>query len=328
MGDVVLSTSVIAPLAHSGYQVKFVCKTAFAPLLENHPLVAEVRSFDPVTLGGERAAKQKFLQWAEAEGFAFALDLQNSWRTRWWTLGLRSCAAVHALPKERWREFAIRFLRLGRWLSYGRGGRARKFREFALEKLPEGDEGAPLTSLFLSAAEKSSVLSLVPKQDYAVLLPASAWKGKEWPYFPELAALLAKKIPVVVLGGAKDESCDRVAAAAQAVNAESRSLRGHTTLRESMAVVAGARWIVGNDTGLVHVGEAFGKSVAMVEGPTHEYMGFSPYRPDSLLLGLPLFCRPCSKSGKICPRFGSRKCLYDLKVDEVAALLRQGGFPC
>jgi heptosyltransferase-2 len=132
---------------------------------------------------------------------------------------------------------------------------------------------------------------------------------------------------VVALGAEKDEVCDRIASAAGA-NAGSRSLRGQTDIRTSMAIISLARWVIGNDTGMVHVAEALGKDVAMVEGPTHEWMGFSPYREKSLLLGLPLICRPCSKSGRICVRGGTRKCLRDLKVPEVAGQLRQRGFPC
>ena len=189
-------------------------------------------------------------------------------------------------------------------------------------------EGGPLTRLEAPAPERAKMRALLPSGDFVVLLPAGAWKSKEWPYFPELARILARKVPVVVLGGAKDEICARVADAARAVNPDSRSLHGRTTLRESMAVLAEARWVVGNDTGMVHVAEALGRDAVMLEGPTHPYMGFSLYRENSLVLGLPLVCRPCSKSGKICVRFGTRLCLRGLGVEEVSARLRAGGFPC
>jgi ADP-heptose:LPS heptosyltransferase len=86
--------------------------------------------------------------------------------------------------------------------------------------------------------------------------------------------------------------------------------------------------VIGNDTGMVHVAEALGKDVAMIEGPTHPYRGFSPYRERSLALGLPLLSRPCSKSGRVCVRFGTRLCLRGLSASEVARQLRAGGFPC
>jgi heptosyltransferase-2 len=169
---------------------------------------------------------------------------------------------------------------------------------------------------------------LLPPGDFVALLPGGAWKGKEWPYFPELAGVLARKVPVVVLGGERDVVCEEVARAARAVNPESRSLHGKTSIRESMAVLAQARWVVGNDTGMTHVAEALGREAAMLEGPTHPALGFSLHREKSVVLGLPLACRPCSKSGKVCLRFGSRLCLFGLRVAEVSEQLRKRGFPC
>lgn len=329
MGDVVLATSVLEPLRSAGFEISFVTKKAFAPLLTGHSAIAEVFSFDKSH--GEQAAREAFFAWAEAKDFSLVIDLQDSFRTQLWRPRLRKRAQVVVAHKERLREWLIFLFRLGRWLSFGRGGRAQKFRRLALDTLAAKGlfpaKGAGLTRLELTEEERNRARALVPAGDFVVILPGSAWKSKEWPYFPELAAVFGRKVPVVALGAEKDEVCDRIAAAA-AANPASRSLRGQTDIRTSMAVISLARWVIGNDTGMVHVAEALGKDVAMVEGPTHEYMGFSPYREKSLLLGLPLVCRPCSKSGRICLRGGTRKCLRDLSVPEVAGQLRRRGFPC
>lgn len=330
LGDVVLATAVLEPLRKAGMDVAFAVKKEFAAILEGHPDIYQVHAFSREK--GEAAERESLLAWARAEGFTFVLDLQDSFRTRLWRRHLRVIAPVHVARKERLREWLILYARLGRKLGFGQGGRAKKFRRAALDALAEHGlfpavSGA-LTHLFVSEEERAAVRPLLPSQPFAALLPASAWKGKEWPYFPELARLLARKIPVVALGAARDEGADTTAAAAGEVNSESRSLRGRTSLRQSLAVIAEAKWVIGNDTGLVHAAEALGKDVAMVEGPTHEEMGFSPYREGSALLGLPLLCRPCSKTGRVCPRFGTRKCLRDLTVAHVAEKLRRKGYPC
>lgn len=328
LGDVVLSTSVLEPLQRAGLSISFVTKSAFAPLLQGHPAVDEVYGFDPKR-NGEAQAREDLLRWAREQGFLFVLDLQDSWRTRLWRWRMGGSTRVFVARKERLREWVIFFLRLGRFVSFGRGGRALKFRRAALEALGSlglpTDANGPLTWLHVTEQERAKVRPRLPAEPFAALLPASAWRGKEWPYFPELAVRLAVKVPVVALGAAADLGADQAAAAA---GARGRSLRGQTSLRESLAVLAEARWVIGNDTGLVHGAEALGKDVAMVEGPTHEYMGFSPYRPGSALLGVPLWCRPCSKSGWICPRFGTYKCLRDLTAASAAALLAQKGYPC
>lgn len=328
LGDVVLSTSVLAPLRAAGFEIDFVVKKSFAPMLEGQPGVARVFAFDKS--GGEAAARQRLFAWAKEQKYAFVLDLQDSWRTWGWRKELRGLAPVYVARKERAREWLILVGRLGKWLGFGRGGRARKFRGAAGQALDRpgesNDSAVPLTSVVVTDAERARVRALLPAGDFVALLPVSAWKGKEWPYFAELAKKF--NIPVVVLGGPEDSECAAVAEAARSINPASRSLHGKTNMRESAAVLAEARWVIGNDTGMVHVAEALGKDVAMIEGPTQEQMGFSPYRPGSVLVGLDLFCRPCSKSGKICWRFGTRKCLYDLLPDQVAEILRARGYPC
>lgn len=325
LGDIVLATAAVEPLVAAGYEVCFVTKKAFAPLLAAHPGISEIHEYDKSD--SESAARERLFAWFERREFDLVLDLHDSWRTWSWRRRMRLRAKVYVARKERLREWLIFFLRLGRFFAFGRGGRARKFRRLAEDALhSEGKfvpSRGPLTRLLVTDAESEKVKALLPAGDFAVLLPGSAWKGKEWPYFPQLAAILGKKIPVVALGGEKDIACDAVAKAAGGI-----SLRGRTSLRESMAVLSLARWVIGNDTGMIHVAEALGKDVAMVEGPTHEVMGFSPYRERSLLLGLPLVCRPCSKTGRICPRFGTRKCLKGLSVQRVIELLRAGAYPC
>lgn len=328
LGDLVLSTAALAPFR--GQEISFVTKKNFSSLLENIPGV-KIYSYDS-RADGEGAARRKFFEWFESQQFDLVLDLQDSWRTWSWRSRMKKTSSVHVARKERLREWLILLARLGRWIGFGRGGRAKKFWRAAVRaaEVQSGDSGAAAmqTKLSVSESERARVKPFLPEGPFAVLLPVSAWKGKEWPYFSQLAAAFAKNVPVVVLGGPEDLVCDEVARRAQAVRPESVSLRGKTSVRESMAVIEAASWVVGNDTGMVHVAEALGKDVAMIEGPTHEKMGFSPYRPGSLLIGLDLVCRPCSKTGRICWRFGTRKCLNDLSVEEVKARLRERGYPC
>lgn len=327
MGDVVLATSALDPLVSAGFDVSFVTKKAFSSLLSQHPGIKEVHSFD--TSIGEAAAREEFFRWFESQKFDLVLDLQDSWRTWTWRGRLRKKAELRVAKKERLREWLILFARLGRWFSFGRGGRAKKFRRLAVDALAArkifASSRGPLTRLNVTSEERANARTYLPAGEFAVFMPGSAWKGKEWPYFPELAAIVARRIPIVALGAEKDEVCDILARQA---GGGSISLRGKTTLRQSMAVIAEARWVIGNDTGMVHVAEALGKDVAMIEGPTHAELGFSPYRERSQVIGLPLLCRPCSKSGRICPRFGTRKCLRGLSVQFVADRLRRWGLPC
>ena len=320
-----LATSVLAPLSQADYEIVFLTKGVFAPLLQGHPSISSVYSYEKGP--DERDARKKFFTWVEKEGFDLILDLHDSWRTWLWRFRLKKIAPVFVAKKPRLREFLILGLRLGRFFSFGQGGRARLYRELvykALDPVPRLSSDSPLTILSVTDSEVKEIQTFIPEKPFIVFLPVSAWKGKEWPYFSQLSRIVSKKFPIVVLGGEKDLVCDAVAAEAP----NGISLRGKTTIRQSMAILSQAEWIIGNDTGMVHVAEALGKKVAMIEGPTHQKMGFSPYGKEAILIGLDLVCRPCSKSGKFCIRFGSRKCLRDLTVERVQTDLKKGGFPC
>ncbi len=323
LGDVVLSTAAIEPFANAGWEVHMATKAAFAPILANDRRIRSIYRFDPRAQGGEKRARDDFFSWAAAEKFDLILDLHDSLRTRFWRFRLRRLAKVAVARKERLREILILVFRLGRWFGFGAGGRAKKMREAALTALgsfgsPAFSAGAIQVSAPTLSAEKEMLL---PHGKFFVFLPGSAWEGKKWPYFKELAEQAATLGPVVVLGGEGDPECEEIAASARKVNKASLSLRGKTSMEESTAVIAKAAVVVGNDTGMAHIAEALGKPLVVMEGPTSPALGFTVAGPKSRVVAMDLACRPCSKSGKICWRFGTRKCLHGLAADAVFPVL-------
>lgn len=329
LGDVVLASAAIAPLRAAGCEIYFVTKPNFHPLLEAVPGVAGVYSFDKKTMGGERAARQHFYDWVRDQKFSGFLDLHDSWRTWFWRWHLCKIAPVIVNRKKRLRELAVLGLRLGRIWGWGRGGRARQNRAAAVRLLERlglavKSTSEPMTELKVLPAEIAEAQRQF--QNYIVLVPGSAWAGKRWSAenFAKLAGVLAKKTsrPVLVLGSAGERACEAIANAAKIHVPESQAILGRP-LRDVMAFLSQASLVIGNDTGLVHIAEAFGRPCLMIEGPTHPYLGFSPYRDSTELVSLPLLCRPCSKTGKFCWRGGARTCLAELTPDFVAARAMQ-----
>lgn len=300
------TTSVLAPLRAAGFEVHLLTKAAFAPLFAACSPELRVHSLD--FSRGEQAAQNELAELLERERFSDIFDLHDSWRTWRWRRLLRRSALLHILRKPRWRELAILVLRWRR-LGWGRGGRAARYRNFVEARLALPKSRAPLTEL--SPPEEAAKIRQgfgLPER-YTVLLTGSAWASKQWPRqrFMALARKIASSEPVVVLGGRGD-----------GFSANTRSefpqdkffdLTGLTALADCAAILAQARKVIGNDTGLLHVAEALQKDVIAIEGPTSAELGFSVYRTQSRIMGPALLCRPCSKSGKICWRGGQRLCL-------------------
>lgn len=311
-----MASAAVAPFRAAGIDVSFVTKSAFAPILRAVPGISQVYEFD--RSGGEAKATEQLFAWIDSQKFAGFLDLHDSLRTWTWRSRLKNRGLLIVCKKQRWREIAILVLRLGFMFGWSQGGRAKMFRASALRllhalqiQLPE--ENAALTQLEIDAP-------ITINSKVIVFFPGSAWEGKKWPaqYFIELGKLASQKYKIKVLGGPEDLFCKNIAD--QIPGAE---VFLGLSIPDAMKAIRSANLVVGNDTGMIHIAEALGTKVLVLEGPTDPTLGFSVYRESSRILALDLACRPCSKTGSICWRWGSRECLRGLKPESVFAAVEE-----
>lgn len=163
------------------------------------------------------------------------------------------------------------------------------------------------------------------RQAFHVFAPGAEYgPAKRWPaiHFAELAKMLPEH--VVLLGSAKEAPlCDEIAA--EAGGHRCLQLAGRTSLAEAFALIAGAKSVVSNDSGLMHVAAAFGVPQVAVFGsssPRHT----PPLNDAAKVVWLrddpayqpPLDCSPCFE--RECP-LGHTRCLFDVTPERVRALL-------
>ncbi len=102
--------------------------------------------------------------------------------------------------------------------------------------------------------------------EYVVIVPSARWETKKWP--PEYFGMLISKlsIPCVITGSNSDKlNVQRVLASSRG---KGINLCGKTNLKELTALIAGAKAVVSNDSGPVHIGAALGVPVVALFGPT------------------------------------------------------------
>jgi len=152
-----------------------------------------------------------------------------------------------------------------------------------------------------------------PPAPYVVLAPGAAYgTAKQWPpeRFAEVASLVIRERAwsVVLVGSRADAPvCRRIAdTAARAVPGSPESLvdlSGRTSLAELAAVLAGARAVVSNDSGAMHLAGAVGAKVVAIFGATNEHrtspLTRGPDAPAPRILATDVWCRPCMLRG--CP---------------------------
>lgn len=158
------------------------------------------------------------------------------------------------------------------------------------------------------------------KPAVALCVGAEYGPAKRWPaaHFAALARRLAAAgFDAWAIGGPGDAAIGAEAAAL--APGALTDLAGKTSLSEAIDLIAAARAVVSNDSGLMHVAAALGRPVVALYGSTSPAFT-PPLAPDAVILSEGLDCSPCFE--RVCP-LGHFKCLNDLSPERVWAALRE-----
>jgi lipopolysaccharide heptosyltransferase I len=151
-------------------------------------------------------------------------------------------------------------------------------------------------------------------KDYVVLVPGARWNTKIWPAerFGRLASMLPLKS--VVIGSGKDiPLADRIVDIA---GGKAVSLAGRTTLAELVEIMRGARLVISNDSGPMHIAAALNVPVAALFGPT-SHLRTGPYGKGHVIVQSEIKCSPCFKK-----RCRDVKCMEEISSEAVFEKIR------
>lgn len=332
MGDIVMASPVVDALRRSRPDafIAWLADPVLAPLLAHHPGLDRVvpwsrsrwsqlaRGGRWPCLAGEIRALRATLH---ACRFDTAIDLQGLLRSRLLALLSGAATRIGFASKEP-----------GEWLMNrieDKGPDDKRMGSeyrYLMDRLGIPADGfAP--RLVLSEAGRTAGAELLARHGvrppYGVLCPFTTRPQKHWveDRWAPLAAALHRRFgwPSVLLGGPGDgEAARRIAAAATTPLA---NLAGAAPIEQSAAVVEGADLLVGVDTGLTHMGTAFGRATVALFGPTCPYLRTTS--PATRVLHHPHECSPCRRS----PTCRDYRCMAGIGLDEVveaAAELRDG----
>ena len=166
---------------------------------------------------------------------------------------------------------AIRELRAADRVRAGGPHRVQKNLSLS-ERLGAPVNAEPKFPFRVGVAAKHSVwerLAAIGTANYWVALPGGGWAGKLWPAerYGELCLAVEQRLGLraLLIGGPGEE---KLADAAISAAKAAAPIRFPTTLAELMAVLAEARFVVGGDTGPLHLAAALGVPVVGLYGPT------------------------------------------------------------
>ena len=320
LGDMILTTPLLAQLAHRG-PVDVVATPAAMGLLAGHPSVREVIAYDK--------------RGADAGPYGFMRLARRLRAARYETAYLAQGSLRSALL-----AFAARVpSRVGFTTSAGSGLYTTKvpYRDdlhhaarLLLLSRPNGREPTPdetRPSLAPGQAERELVDDLLRRNGVVAgerliaLAPGSVWATKRWPYYRELATSLAGVGRIVIVGGRDDASLglEIRTAVPDAIDAT-----GGLPMLGSAELIGRCAVIVTNDSSPLHLASAMGTPTVAVFGPTVPEFGFGPLASSSVVVGHEaLACRPCDRHGpQRCP-LGHWRCMRETTVEQVAGAVER-----
>jgi len=325
LGDVVLTTPLLRELrrAQPAAELTVVATRTGRDALAGSGLADRVLSLDKRRTPAGFVSEARLLLRLAAGGFDVAVAPHRSLRTG---LMLRvSGAALRAGFAGAPGAWA--YTRRVPWLAHEHA--VRRYLELARVLGGDPDAADPTPALGLEPQAVASVGRMLnaagigPGKPYLAVAPGARWRTKRWtPSGFTRVVDEAQRLGLapVLVGSREDlELCRAIAAACRVPPAITA---GGTSVAELIALIAGARALVANDSGPAHVASAVGTPVVTIFGPTSPVDGRAPWGDRNRVVGHPdLDCRPCSLHGpRRCPR-GHFRCMRDLAPDPVVAAL-------
>jgi heptosyltransferase-1 len=323
IGDIVFASPLIAALrrAYPQAHIAWLVQPEYRSLLDRHPDLDEVIAC-PLghwrRLWRERRLRELMSGIAalrtnlRERRFDLAIDLQ----------GLLKSGALTRLSGARER-IGLGSREGSQWLmtrTVRRGGDPRRIGSEYLYLaqtlgLPAEDFGM---AVYYGETEANFADRVIAEHDlndgFAVLCPFTTRPQKHW--VEERWAPLAARIqadlgltPVVLGGPADREAATRIGDAADTSLVD---LTGRTSLIEAAALIERASLLIGVDTGLGHMGIAFGTPSLLLFGSTCPYLDTT--RANARVLYHELDCSPC-KRRPTCE--GAFTCMRLITIEEI-----------
>ena len=301
LGDVILATPIIAnlKLKFPQAEIDFLVKKGNEELLNNHPDLREVFTFDKKK---KRSEILRLIQLFRKNQYDLVINLH-----RFASSGLLTVLSG-AKRKIGFQKNPFSFLY------------SKAYPHQMDQGLHEVDRNLNLISDLLiptvrrpALYPKDSDLKSVEefqKQAYYCLAPASVWFTKQAPeavWVQLMKQLNESGASIYLIGGPDDKNLlDKIieTSTVKAVN-----LAGKLSIMQSAALMKGATRAFVNDSGPLHIASAMNTPVTAFFCSTVSDFGFGPLSDDAKILEVKdLACRPCGLHGhQECPK-GHFKC--------------------
>ncbi len=310
MGDIIYTTPIVRCLKEQlpGCEIHFLTKTQFKYIYQNNPHLSKLHVLQPKLSDTIKEIK--------AENFDYIIDLHNNLRTS--IIKLRTGIPASTYKKDRinkWLALKFKWTKLISPLHL-----VDRYME-TVKFLGVKNDDKPIDYYIAKKYELSEFLPVSHQEKFVAFVIGATHFTKRLPNEKIIEICRGISLPIVLLGGNDVQENAEIIKAA--IGDQVYSTCGLTNLDQSVFLVSKAAKVIGFDTGLTHISEAFNKPLASIwGGTTPELLGVQPYKiSDSLIAGVDLSCRPCSKFGlEKCP-LGHFNCMENINTAEIVTFI-------
>lgn len=306
MGDIIYTSPVIRCLKNqlNEVEIHYLTKPNFKFLLEHNPYIDKLHLLENKLSDTVKQLK--------AENFDYVIDLHNSLRSTLLKaqLGLKSST----YKKERIKKWlALTF----KWNLVEPNHLVDRYLK-TVSFLGVKNDNLPID--YFLPNDTSIIQQIIPEyadKPYIALVIGATHFTKRMPNERVIDLCSRLNHPIILLGG-KDVALN-AEIIQQAKTKNIINLVGKISLNDSVTVVKNAAYLIGFDTGLTHIAEAFNKKLVTIWGSTApELLGVQPYKvTQHFEAGVELNCRPCSKFGlSACPK-GHFNCMNKIDLQTI-----------
>ncbi len=305
IGDVILTTPVVRCLKkQANVQVHYLTKKSYAGMLQQNPYVDHVHTMD-------QEIDSTLIQNLKAQQFNFVIDLHGNWRS----LRIKKSLGIAS------KTFAK--LNFYKWLLL----------YLRIDLMPQQH----VVDRYLETVAHMGVSNDQQGLDYFIPSPTKVEAVLDSPFIAwslggsfvqkklevQQVADACKKIslPIFLLGG-PEEAADAEAIMEACGQQNIQNFCGKFSLDQTALLIKNCRLLLSNDTGLMHIGAAFKKSIISFWGCTKPSLGFAPYGAanNSIQILSKVSDKPCSKHGKSC-KHSTKGCVKFIEPKEIEEAL-------
>lgn len=318
LGDVILTLPVIQVLMNHFPQagIDYFTKTRYAPIVEHHPGVDNVITFD-----NNRSLREALRKIGSAKYDLF-VDLQSNFQSWFIAFNMRGARKIRYGRRRLAREMVVRRPQMKLRVDHTIKAYLHALRKTGIDVSPSPpvlaipDDAIEFAGHFLEESFPKECSKLI------AVCPGARYPEKRWPvqsYREVCRRLLEDSSTGLLIISSKD---DDVPEDLELENPRLAVVRDFDILKVA-ALLRECRAALTNDSGIMHLSCAAGTPVVAIFGPTNPRLGFSPSLPGSRVICDDVFCSPCSLHGQRPCRQKMKYCFEDITVDRVIAELSE-----